>query len=296
MASAQRLVRSITTFTRANNLFDRYKREAPQVVREAKVEENKAVQKLKKAWEIASNKYGVDRTSFYRTTKSILNSAHAVIKDLKYSAKDVEMFSLALAEFQDEEYFAERAGIFLSVLINNGQDESYLVHTFHLGQEIEHFGYENKKNVIVNGDGGRNSFKEMKSGAVTINGNGGWHVGDAMSGGTLIIKGDADEGVAYLMSGGRITVEGNASIAAGAHMSGGVLIVRGDIGYESGACMTGGRIEVYGNADQLIGYAATGGEIHLHGLYRSISPHPFEGNVKIFHKEKLIHPRVENVS
>jgi len=184
--------------------FGKYAPEAEKKVRKVEVKEDEVLRQLKDAW---------SRFQLCRSNATPLpeddEEALRQIKDLDYSAKDVEKFSIALVEFQDEKDFSAKAGVFLSALINNGKDANYVVHTRHL-QEIDGLGYANTKNIVVNGNGGRWVGSHMKCGTITVNANAGILVGSYMKGGTIIVKGDAAD-VGHGMEGGEIHLEGDYS-------------------------------------------------------------------------------------
>jgi len=125
--------------------FGKYGPEQEKEVRKLDVKEDRALEQLKNAWRTF-------RDDLRRWHGSDSTFVLAQVKGLVYSTKDVETFSLALAEFQDEKHFSSDAGVFLNVLIDNGKDSDYVIHTLHLGQKIDGLGFENKKNIIVNGD------------------------------------------------------------------------------------------------------------------------------------------------
>ncbi|NYZ74130.1 hypothetical protein H0O00_03230 [Candidatus Micrarchaeota archaeon] len=296
--------------------FGRYGPMKEEATRPFEVVEDETLRQMKVAW-------GAFKV---RKRIHVYTDALRLVKPLKYSASDVERFSFVLAEFQHEKWFREKAGFFLSALINKGKDSDYIIHTAHLGVEIDGIGHENTKNITVEGDAGFGVGDWMKRGTIIVNGNAGQDAassmdggsirvkgnvdkdaGRSMRGGSLIVEGDASEGVGNAMAGGTIIVEGNAGEGAGSEMWGGNVIVNGDAGDNVGAYMRGGTITVKGRAGAGVGsemyssaltlkgdlgdlishpVAVTGGEIHLQGDYVSISDIIRQG--KIFHKEKLI--------
>ncbi len=206
------------------NRFGKYGPMNEKAVRTAEVKENQVLEQLKQAWmELIPGPYlSVD--GYYEKTRKIL-------KGLNCSAKDIENFSLALGEFQTGEQSSGKAGMFLSALINTGNEENHIIHTKHLGP-IDYLGYHNEKNITVKGDA-KNFL--------------GWEMG----GGNVVVEGDVGDSLGYLMRGGSITVEGNAGEIIG--------------------WMRGGTIIVKGNAGAVVGQYMRGGEIHLEGDYESIS-------------------------
>jgi formylmethanofuran dehydrogenase subunit C len=224
----------------ASGRFGPFKPESEKAVRMQKVETNQAIEKMKKTWEgqvwewcNVSVHYGVTHNE--KTYSGILDS----IKH-RYSAKDVEVFSVHLSEFQGEMHFSLKAGLFLSALINNCKGDDFVVHTTAFAEPVEALGYRNTRNITVEGDVG-------------------YYVGEDMGTGTIAVKGNADGNVGWYMRGGSITVEGNAN----------------EVGHD----MIGGRIIVNGNAGDDIGNGMTGGEILINGTVGSISEHFSAGRI-----------------
>jgi hypothetical protein len=184
------------------NRFSKYKPEEEKAVRKAEVVEDETLKQLKTIWRKARHDYYVDWGGPYWHISDML-------KRLDYSASDVEKFSLILAEFQGQKHFYEKAGLFLSALINNGKDSDYVIHTLHLSVRIALLGYENTKNITVNGDLDHDVGLVMQSGSITVNGNVGDSCGNMMRGGTITIEGDAGREVGSKMVRGSIYLNGH---------------------------------------------------------------------------------------
>jgi hypothetical protein len=204
--------------------FRGYKHETEQPVRTAEVKENQVLERLKQAWRDLIPGPHLSVNGYYEKARKIL-------KGLNCSAKDIENFSLVLGEFQTGEQSPGKAGMFLSALINTGNEENYIIHTKHLGP-IDYLGYHNEKSITVRGDAKK-------------------FLGWGMGRGNIVVEGDVGDYLGYHMRGGSITVEGNAGESIG-WMRGGAIIVRGDAG-------------------AVVGQYMRGGEIHLEGDYESIS-------------------------
>ena len=236
---------------RADSRFGRYKREVKQPVRELDLNESSTLSQIKTIWA----KFTYDREKGFNEQ---CVEVFELLKTISCSAKDVERFSLALAEFQDEKCFSDKAGVFLSAIINNSEDSNFIVHTSHLSEDvlISGIGYKNTKNIIVEGNAGND-------------------VGWCMSSGRILINGDAEEFVGWAMEGGKIIIAGYAS-SGGEHAIGGKIIVR------RGLSRIGEKM-------------GTGCEIHSFGKW---SPHIIKGDVilgKVFHNGKLISPETERI-
>jgi hypothetical protein len=259
--------------------FGKFGPEEEKASSKADVKENEQIKQLKNAWR--SCKLYMDRTYEDRYF-SMLSS----IKNLRYSAKDVENFSLVLIDFQDEENFSLKAGLFLSALINNGEESYYNIHTQHLKTQLECLGYMNTKNIMINGDAGCSVGRGMKGGSITVKGNVGEMAGLSMKGGNITVKGNAGNKVGQFMKSGSVTINGNVWHDIGHCMYDGSIIVKGNAGDRVGHGMTDGSITVEGNVKNYVGHFMRGGEIHIQGDLEGIS-YAFQRG-KIFHKGKLI--------
>jgi hypothetical protein len=247
MAMTERIVmKGRTTDAPALAIGGRLKGFGPEeekASRKAEVKETEAIRQIKAAWKACGyNTYKRDDENY----RPILH----IVENLQCTAKDLEEFSLSLEEFQHEKDFAEKAGHFLSALINSGKESDYVIHTQHLVTPPDYLGYKNGKNIIVKGDAGLIVGSGMKRGSISVRGNTGHWLGGLMQGGSITVEGNAGDGVGYSMKSGSITIDGNA-------------------GYDVGAKMKGG-------------------EIHLESNYENIAD-DIDGG-RIFHKVKLIYP------
>ena len=167
----------------ANHPFGRYGPMQSQPVRQTDVQENETVRQLREIF----RDFDFDiRRSSIRNYELALD----LIENLKYSAKDVEQFSITMTEFQDDRYFPFSAGLFLSALINNGKDTDYTIYTKHLSVKINDLGHKTNKNITINGDAGDGVGGSMKDGKIIVNGNAGHGVGYCMTGGEIHLNGD----------------------------------------------------------------------------------------------------------
>jgi len=266
--------------------FGKYKPEEEKEVRKIDVKEDKVLKQLKAAWRKFKHIGPPNLRRIEEIYEYPYRHALKQVKGIRYSAKDVESFTLALIGFQREKNFSERAGYFLSALINNCRDTEYVVHTQHLVKKINYLGFKNTKNIVVNGNMGHSIGKCMKRGSITLNGDVGERVGWDMKDGTIIVNGNADVELGCGMEGGSISVNGNAGRGVGFRMMGGTLTIKGNAGWWVGCSMRGGIIVVNGNAGHEVGAFMKGGEIHLEGDYERIADDIRGG--KIYHKGKLI--------
>ncbi len=288
--SIRQLVRaqSIPTSVSASNPFDKYKREKKQDVRAPDVKKDKKLTQLIAAWK--KFRLEEDGKIWYPTT---FNKIRELLKGINYSTRDVEKFSVAIAEFQQDEdldydfgilrgygheglvryMFATKAGAFLSVLINNCPDSDFVIHTSHLDPKPDYLCSENTKNVTIIGDVGNWFADSAKGGLLIIEGNAaGWVGRGIQEGVTVILKGNASSGAGTGIWGGKLIVEGNAL---------------GLIGCEMGK----GSILIKGNGGNAVGLHMKGGEVHIEGEYESLGETIYGG--KIYHRAKLIYPKVD---
>lgn len=136
-----------------------------------------------------------------------------LIKGVEYTAADVQEFSKSLAEFSKEKHFCDKAGIFLSALVNMGSDTDYVidVRDFPITKEPCILGYKNDKNLTVYGQVGSNFGALMKGGTARLMGSVIGQVGTNMTGGTLTVEGNARSSVGPGM-GKDATIEVNGEI------------------------------------------------------------------------------------
>jgi formylmethanofuran dehydrogenase subunit C len=286
----------------ASRRFGGYKKETPKRTRESDVTEDHSLDKLIRIWKRFTNGE--------RYAQENYPEAYELAGKISYSSEDITRFCITMAQFQGESnFFENKAGTFLSALINNGNEGKYMIPTEHFDMEIHWLGLANSKDVTVVGDVGIYSGVFMRSGNIEIRGNVGRGVGSGMKSGNIIVKGDAECYVGSgwhsgSMRGGLIIVEGNAGADAGRSITGGEIRINGDVGDSpgklmrdglitidgnagrtAGSQMKGGKLLIRGNAGKLLGNLMEGGEIHLEGGYESL------GEVKggrIYHKGKLI--------
>jgi formylmethanofuran dehydrogenase subunit C len=230
----------------ASGRFGVFKHEPLHDVRTTNVEKNHSIEWMKRAWErspIIESRY----TSDIDTYASYEWMADRVRK-VDYTAKDVEAFCIVLAEYQEEYKFSERAGVFLSAMMNRCKDDGFVIRTNHLTKPFDQLGHINKKIFAVEGSAGN-------------------YLGYGMRGGSITVDGDAGDVLAFGMRGGSISVLGN-------------------IGELAGWAMVGGTIAVKGNARNSSGLGMKGGEIHIDGRYGMLAEDVDGG--RIFHKGELV--------
>jgi len=281
------------------NRFGRYAPETERDVRKVEVRDE-ALRSIFKVWESIPTTEPVVIPTYYM---ELLRA----VKDIEYSAHDVERFVLALEGYQDEKkVYYSATGYFLSALINNCRDSDFTLNVGYL--KITYLGYQNTKNIVINGSAGHSLGTWMKSGSITVLGDTDSHVACEMEGGEILVKGNASNNACYRMTGGKVVIEGNAQGQVGDHMLEGSVIVEGNAGFQAAYCMAGGflwirgdvgtdlgcfmkdgivlvdgnaveragyklkggKIRISGNAGKEVGAAMLGGELHIDGSYESL--------------------------
>ncbi len=312
LASAQRLISARTSMV---DRFGRYKPESSHEVRQLDIKNDQTLQQLTDAW----LKFSPDFHLIHHQHPTALQIIADLVKDINYSSKDVEKFSIALAAFQDEEFFQKKAGLFLSVLINHGKDKNYTISVQHLQVKIDYLCMQNTKHVTIYGDAGHwcatgmrsgsilikgnpaaasldisgiellydNNYlgKEMSGGKIIVESNVGHDPGQGMKGGTIIIKGNS-WGAGQDMEDGLIIIEGNIKIHyVGWKMQGGKIIVKGNVHVDVGPLMEDGIIVICGNT-YLVGSGMHGGVIYLKGGCKgTVGSEMYGGEVHVFGDE-----------
>jgi len=224
--------------------FGSYKKEDRHTVRKVDVKESPELQRIKKAFmEFPYEKRFYDEET--QKWDEITLTKHMLVADMlrgcPYSAKEVTLLSLSLLEFYPHDpLFFDKAGFFLTILINLGNDQDYTIYTQNLERGLDFVGYWNRKNIRVIGDIGRCAGEKMTGGQLIIEGNA-WHsLGVNMNNGIIIVKGDVDEWCGAGMKGGKITIEGNSDRHLAEHMEGGEIHIKGD--YSGIILVNGGKI------------------------------------------------------
>jgi len=147
----------------------------------------------------------------YNTIIKAYEVAEKYVKEIDYSAEDIEDFCFALENTQKIPYLIPGpAGVYLSSLCNYAKEEEILLKLSELKTEINLVGFRLPK------------------------------------GKRLVIEGDAGDFTGMGLEGGELVVEGNAKNWTGAGMRYGKILVRKNIGLHTGEWMTGGEIYVGG--------------------------------------------------
>jgi len=133
----------------------------------------------------------------------------------KIPSDSITDFSLLLGEYENNEYFEWLfTGFYLSALINKSKEQDFKIITNHLTKTISWIGYENVKNIDVNGNVGYGVGWYMEEGKITVNGNAGNLVGNGMKGGEIHLNGDY-ESLSRNIFGGNIYHKGKLIVRNG---------------------------------------------------------------------------------
>ena len=157
MISTQRLVRVAPITMQANDPLRRFKPEVHREVRQSGVKEDKVLTQLKDLWK-KSKYFDEGNCDMWQYLSSLPWYLHLVQflrfrLEIKYSAEDIENFSIALAEFQDEKNFAKKAGCFLAALIIASTENTFRIQIRHLAKKIVFpiFWVDRKIEIKLNG-------------------------------------------------------------------------------------------------------------------------------------------------
>lgn len=253
----------------ARRKFQKFKPEGPVATREPKVENNPDPENLEKLRQ-AFNKmrwrgYSPETPSFS------YDDAVALIKGISYSRKEVEAFTVVLPEPEehntdDSHIFQHQVGVFLSALINCGQDDCYRIDTSFMDLPPSFLGSRNTKKVIVKGSTGIGPGYQMESGMLVIEGDCGTSAGRWMTGGKILVMGNAGGILGFCMESGVIHVHGNAGSDIGNCMKGGIIKVDGNAGPDAGRGLLGNaKIFIGKNAGPDAGSSMKSGRLVIHG-------------------------------
>jgi formylmethanofuran dehydrogenase subunit C len=276
----------------ASGRFGRYKEEGGDAVRSPAVMD-RTLDALMEAWNAVPW-----AGHFLEMVDENYSAALSSVAGISYSSRDVEKFSVALASELPVRDFPEKAGYFLSALVNAGDGADYVIHTRHLpnssrGDGISMLGLRNAKSLRVAGPAPQFPGMQMEGGRLEIEGSSDWNAGFRMKGGLIIIHGDGGFYAGSGMEGGELVIKGGASAGCGSGLKDGLITVGGDTTENLGEHMSGGRIIVMGRVWRSVG-PIEGGEIHVRGDIGSVSriilPGGRQDGGKIFQGGKLICP------
>jgi len=261
---------TLITKLHGEDLFDSLDSEEPQELREFKSNGNSNLVRMMKTF--SETPYGTSSPNgmmvFFDLTNTCKNYKKALWDEI--TAQDISLFSRIMGGLPKIEPHYKKLTMFLSALVNeNSKQGPFTIYTRHLDnhEEYRNLGFDNIKDLIIEGDCGS-------------------RVGYWMQGGTLTVNGNVSSRACQSMERGEVYINGNSDYDLGYAMTGGVIIVKGITGNQIGNKMSGGKIVLDGDCGKDVGCEMEGGEIHLNGDYESLA-----GNIEggdIYHRGKQI--------
>ena len=174
--------------------FGKFKPEQEKIVRRAVVAGNPTVKKLLGIWRGLGDVSDFFQDGYVEGLDQLYSEALGCLKGVKHSPSDIAQFSLELKAFEGELSFEEKAGIFLSALINTCKAKSFTIITENLDNPPACLGYLNRRrNILVKGSVGMYLGEGMIGGEITVTGRADSFVGEDMSGGILRIEGECGD-------------------------------------------------------------------------------------------------------
>ena len=147
----------------------------------------------------------------YNTIIKAYEVAEKYVREIDYSAEDIEDFCFALENTQKIPYLIPGpAGVYISALCNYAKEEEITLKLSELKTEINLIGFRLPKRK------------------------------------RLVIEGDAGDFTGIGLEGGELVVEGNAKNWTGAGMRSGKILAKKNVGLHTGEWMMGGEIYVGG--------------------------------------------------
>lgn len=139
-----------------------------------------------------------------------------IAKSIRYDSLDISQFISKIAGS-----YERKTGPFLSALINNGNEQEYIIDVRDLNKPIS-IGFRSSGKLKVIGDCGAHAGKEQIGGEIIFYGNTGYGTCAWKSGGIAILEGHSGDFTGLCMSGGEIFVLGGAGENAFHEMTGGL--------------------------------------------------------------------------
>src|SRR3989344_5074447 len=172
---------NIETKLKFGDLFNKLGKENKEEIKNPEIKDNSILEYLVKNYKL----YIEQATDFEKARR-----IQHFLKINPVKSNEIEELSLILGKYQRLNNF-NLSGYFLSKLINESNDEDFVIHTNYLEKLIDCIGYEMENGRIeVNGNAGGWVGEQMKNGNITINGNVGDLVGYGMEDGEIHINGE----------------------------------------------------------------------------------------------------------
>jgi len=259
------MIITLDTVMKIEDLFDSLSEEREQPVeRKLEVERtptlDKLVRKFEKQLERNWGSNYKNQSAGRRHYNYALKSLSRGIKE-GITAQDVEQFSILLSKYDDlisdwQTFASHHAGVYLSAMVTTSDDNDFLIHTRHLQAPIDLVGYENTKNITIDGDVGYCACS-MEGGRILVNGNakcvGNFNIGDLKEGeveikgnvgtkddlryktssinndhGLVIVHGNLYGGITNFLIGSKAVNHVYGNVYGNIHMDNGILHIEGD--------------------------------------------------------------------
>jgi len=290
----------------AGSKFGKYKPEIERDVRKVEIVRDRKMQKILRLWKTIQydsagndehgDAYNQGVANGYRL--GFVHMIEIMAKRIGHGAAEVGSFALMLPEIKEAELegvsaprspymghkFGERAGLFLSALINSSRDSEHVICLVHMDFLIDYLGCGNRKKLTVIGDVGKALGCHMSDGEIIVEGNAKNVAATFMCGGKILVKGNVGDNLGYYMCDGEVVVEGDADYQVASDMEGGKITVKGNHSSSNCAGMTGGEVHFEGEEDPSIAE----GDFGVVSNDMDDTWHVDSGPIKIYHKGKLI--------
>src|SRR5512136_668200 len=149
----------------------------------------------------------------YNTIIKAYEVAEKYVKEINYTAEDIEDFCFALENTQKIPYLIPGpAGVYISALCNYATEEEIVLKLSELKTEINLLGFRlpNGKRLVIEGDAGD-------------------FTGIGLEGGELVVEGNAKNWTGAGMRSGKISISKNIGLHTGEWMMGGEICVGGRV-------------------------------------------------------------------
>ena len=167
--------------------------------REMEVEENPRLETMMTAYEKWEGSH------LLLTFIPAYDLAVGEVSSLQYTIQDITDFCFCLSLYEKQSDISW-SGLFLSALVNSGDESNYEIVTEHLDTRIEGLGFQNEKDVTVIGNTGDYTAWFMSAGSLQITGNVAKLSCYHMNGGVMRVDGKI--GAIMLWKGGQVYESG----------------------------------------------------------------------------------------
>ena len=192
--------------------------------KEKKLEDNKEFKKqtnsnldqIIKLWEESLEWFPIPPKNYYLTIKDKLPAVS--------TADEIKEFNIMLNKYEDIFGFEQKAGLFISGLINNCNEKNITIITNHIEKPIDYLAAFTKyKNITIEGSVGFKFGMGMQCSTATVNGNAHWCLGYLIEKTSITINGNVGGYLGDYMHSGTINVYGNAGNCVGMKMESGII-------------------------------------------------------------------------